>query len=52
MVRKLKEEYDAAGLMMIMAKCEYLIVGNEEVKDLKLDVDRIRGCLLYTSRCV
>ena len=43
MVRKLKEEYDAAGLTMNMAKCEYLIVSNEEVKDLKLDVDRIRG---------
>ena len=25
MVRKLKEKYDAAGLMMNMAKCEYLI---------------------------
>ena len=40
---RLIEEYDAAGLTMNMAKCEYLIVGNEEFKDLKLDVDRIRG---------
>lgn len=41
MVRKLKEEYENAGLKINMSKCEYLIVGNGETTDLILDEDII-----------
>lgn len=47
MVRKLKEEYELAGLTLNMSKCEYLIVCNAEVKNLKLDneiIKRVEKC--------
>ncbi|XP_030752249.1 uncharacterized protein LOC115879488 [Sitophilus oryzae] len=43
MIRKLQEEYEAAGLQMNLSKCEYLIVGNEEINDLILDTGTIKG---------
>lgn len=42
MVRKFQTKYTAAGLSINTAKCEYLIVGREHVKDLILDAGRIR----------
>ncbi|CAH1987818.1 unnamed protein product [Acanthoscelides obtectus] len=34
MIRKLKEKYEMAGLQTNLAKCDYLIVGNEELPSL------------------
>lgn len=44
MIRKLQEEYEAAGLTINMEKSEYMIVGNEYHEDLVLDnTRRIKG---------
>lgn len=42
MDRKLTEEYEKATLTMTISKCEYLLMDNEEVKDLDLE-DTIKG---------
>lgn len=42
MIRKLKEEYENVNFTMNMFKCEYLVVENDEINDVRLDRDEIK----------
>lgn len=49
MIRKIKEKYEAAGLIMKIPKCKYLIEGKDEICDLnRKAVVRILSRKKYT----
>lgn len=47
-VRKLKEQYKEAGLNINMKKSEYLSVGTEDIQDLDMEDEKMKGTKAFT----
>lgn len=47
MLRKLKDEYEKWGLKINMSKTEYLKVGDDELEDIEIETEKIKGCKTF-----